>query len=548
MLRILPRRRGFSLLAAFVLFGAVLPAACDQSPTIQGDDVAPCDPTLELCGGDSCSKNEDCREGRFCSSKNTCADRCVGCGSSCVGAACPAGQFCSSSKTCEQECTPGEAGGPCGKSGSGLGYLCSFDGRCTDTVKIDPPEDDIDAVGGSPGTGGMGHFGGMGGGCIDVEVDFTPVIPNVVLVIDQSLSMTAGEGFGALVQQEITAGTYTPWGCPENAGDPPDSPDQADADWRWNVVRNVLFNPTNGIVKPLEDSVRFGMALYSSRNGSVPPFGGGEPAECPILTEVPIIEMDTDFGNYDEMLAQMQCSSLIVDTPTRESLAKVADQFAATELEGPKIIVLATDGLPDSCTCPGYGLDGVTPPQACRDLVGNQNTPQEDREVNWVERGDPPVRMPPSKAEQYDVVQEAKRVYESLGIVVHVVDVSTPNDPTLRQHLTDVATAGHGEIFDGTRPSGLIDAFQTIVDGVRSCLIDLNGEILDEKQDEGTVTLDGAPVTYLPDGIGDGWKLIGKTQIELVGAPCDLIKSGKHDIDIDFPCDVFIPDPEPIPE
>jgi len=462
--------------------------------------------------------------------------------------ACPSGQFCSSSKTCEQECTPNEAGGKCGASGTGLPYLCAHDGKCTTSVKQDPPPDDIDASGGSTGTGGqMMQEGGMGGGCIDVEVGFNPVIPNVVLVIDQSLSMTDGEGFGTLVDQEITAGTYTPWGCPENPEDPLDSPDQADDNWRWNVVRNVLFNPTTGIVKGLEESVRFGMALYSSQNGSVPPMGGGDPPVCPMLTEVPIIEMETDFGNYDEMLAQMLCSNLIVDTPTRESLAQVANQFAEAELDGPKIIVLATDGLPDSCACPNYSQGFGNIPASCRDQASGMT--QEEREANWVERGDPPVRMPPSQAEQFDVVQEAKRVYEELGIVVHIVDVSTPNDPTLRQHLTDVATAAHGEIFDGTRPSGLIDAFQTIVDGVRSCVIDLEGEILDEKQDEGTVTLDGVELAYLPDGTGDGWRLNSKSQIELLGEPCDLIKSGKHDIGVDFPCDVFIPvEPEPDPE
>jgi hypothetical protein len=429
-------------------------------------------------------------------------------------------------------------------SPEGKPFLCGSTGECTQNIRVELPPDEIVPTGGSTGSGGTSSQGGMGGGegCIKAKVEFTPVIPNVVLLIDQSLSMTDEAGFGALVEQEQLAGTYVPWGCPETPGDPPDSPDQADYDWRWNVVRNVLFNPDKGIVKPLQDSVRFGMALYSSENGSVAP-PGGEAGVCPMLTEVPIVEMEMNFGNYDQMLEQMQCSSLVSDTPTRESLAKTAEQFADLDVKGPKIIVLATDGLPDSCACPNFVRIGTSTPTTCLDQASGAT--QEEREANWVTRGDPPVRMAPSAAEQYDVVQEAKRIYSELGIVVHVVDVSTPDEPALRQHLTDIAAAAHGEIYDGTKPSGLVDAFQTIVDGVRSCVIDLKGMILEEKQSEGTVTLDGATLPYLPDGMGDGWKLNTPSQLELVGASCELIKSGKHDIKIDFPCDVFVPEPDP---
>lgn len=445
---------------------------------------------------------------------------------------CAPNQYCSESGTCEQECTPNTPDPRCGKSPEGETYLCGLNGKCTQELEPEGPDLGV-GVGGAHGTGGSTGEGG-GDGCIEEEVRFTPEIPNVVLLIDQSRSMTGEQGFTALVEQEIEAGTYVPWEC-EEAGNPIGSqgPPQT---WRWNVVRTVLFNPTDGIVKQLDGDVRFGMALYSSRNGNIAGPNDEEPKVCPLLTEVPIIEADVDFGNYEEMLAHMPCSEVVVDTPTRESLTIVAEKLAAADLSGPKIIVLATDGLPDSCDCPNYAESN--PPAACLDVARG-----EDPEANWVERGDPPVLMPPSAAEQYDLVQEAKRIYEELGIVVHVVDVSTPNDPTLRAHLTDVATAAHGEIYDGTRPSGLIDAFQTIIDGARSCVIDLQGEIMEGKEDEGTVTLDGEVLTFLPDGMGDGWKLNSSSQLELVGEPCDLIKSGKHDIDIDFPCDVFIPEP-----
>lgn len=526
----------FPALALTAAFALVAPAACEANSEVSlpgGTGGGQCLEQSEKCGFEGCDTNDDCNAGRFCNSFGACAPSCEKCGAPCGPAMpCGAGQYCSVSGTCEQECRPNVEDPRCGQSPQGEIYLCGIDGKCTQEVEPEGP--DLDGVGGSDGTGGTnGEGGGMG--CIDEEVRFTPEIPNVVLLIDQSFSMTGEQGFSALVEQEIAAGTYVPWEC-EQVGNPSNSQGPSET-WRWNVVRTVLFNPTDGIVKQLDGDVRFGMALYSSENGNVPG-RDGEPKVCPMLTEVPIVEEDVEFGNYDQMLAQMQCSDLIVDTPTRESLTAVAEKLAAAELEGPKIIVLATDGLPDSCDCPNYNNQGP-PPATCRDVAQGGDDP----EANWVERGDPPVRMPPSAAEQYDVIQEAKRIYEELGIVVHVVDVSTPDDPTLRAHLTEVATAAHGEIYDGTRPSGLIDAFRTIIDGARSCVIDLQGEILAGKEDQGTVTLDGVQLELLPDGVGDGWKLNSSSQLELVGEPCDLIKSGQHDIDIDFPCDVFIPDP-----
>lgn len=515
--------RAFPVLSLTALFSFVVPAACDVNPEIKlpggsGGD-GQCLEHSERCGFEGCETNDDCNPGRFCNSFGACQRSCESCGAPCDAATpCKAGQYCSVSGTCEQECVPELADPQCGRAPTGETYLCGLDGKCT---TIPEPEGPGLGVGGS-GNSGSGGGGGEGGGpgCIDQEVEFTPEIPNVVLLIDQSLSMTDEANFGTLVEQEIEAGTYVPWGCPENPEDPLDSPDQEDADWRWNVVRNVLFNPDAGIVRPLEGAVRFGMALYSWDTELLEE----EPVPmCPLLTEV---ELKLD--NYQAMLDAMRCSELVVETPTRESLRATAEKLAALDVEGPKFLILATDGEPDNCACPNW--DQFMPGAAAECL-----------DSATVERDGTP--MTPREAERYDVEQEAKRIFDELGITVHVIDVSTPNNTRLREHLTRVARSGGGEIFDGTRPSGLVDAFETIIDGVRSCVIDLSGEILEGKESEGTVLIDGEEIPLLPDGEGDGWKLNSKSQIELVGAPCELIKSGKHDIDIDFPCDVFIPEP-----
>src|SRR5690606_31530473 len=264
--------------------------------------------------------------------------------------------------------------------------------------------------------------------------------------------------------------------------------------WRWNVVRNILLHPENGVVKPLEDRVRFGMALYSSDNGTL------RGQECPLLTEV-----ELGFGTHEAMLAEFECSDVIEDTPTRESLTAVAEKLAALDVDGPKIIVLATDGAPDTCYCPDWGSQGNAsnnPPLECYD----------SNDENLVMRGG--VDMIPSHAEQYDVVIEAQRIYEELGIRIEVINVSSPNNATLAAHLDDVAERGgavSGASIDGFDPGSLTDAFESIIDGVRSCAIDLDGSISPGKESTGTITLNGEPL-LLDDP--DGWIVNSPTQIE----------------------------------
>lgn len=504
----------FSFLTVTALLGLAMPLACDSTATIDGvDRPGPDDDCsgLDCPGSGECARNSHCPDGQFCTDSGKCLASCDTCGSPCEKTSeCPAGQFCSQSKTCEAECTAGQADERCGTAANGKDYLCNEEGRCTKTTDDGLMVDD--------GQGGQMNMGGSSS-CIDVDVEFTPEIPNVVLLIDQSGSMNAGDGFGARVEQEIEAGDYVPWGCPSDPDDPADSPDQRNADWRWNVVRNVLFNPTSGVVLPLEDQVRFGMALYTSEDG----FGQNMTRTCPMLTEVEI-----DFGNYEAMLGAMECNGFpnAGDTPTRESLRDTANALAAADLDGPKIIVLATDGEPDNCTCPDWSGNHV--PSSCYDQA-------------TVERGDPPVEMSPARAEQYDVAEEAARIYAELGIIVHVIDVSTPTNTSLRAHLTSVATAGGGGIFDGTRPSGLVDAFRTIIDGARSCVIELSGEISGGKESTGRVTLNGEELMLVTSDDEDGWKVNSSTEIELTGAPCELIKQGQHDLKILFPCDAFVP-------
>jgi hypothetical protein len=142
--------------------------------------------------------------------------------------------------------------------------------------------------------------------CPSATVDFEPVVPTVVLLIDQSGSMT--ENFNGQT--------------------------------RWNAVRDALIDPETGVIATLEDDVRFGLALYTSVNGDA----GGT---CPILTEVaPMV------ANFDAIADMYDDADPSSETPTGESIEAVAAALAADPDTNPKFIVLATDGEPDTCAQP----------------------------------------------------------------------------------------------------------------------------------------------------------------------------------------------------
>jgi hypothetical protein len=317
-------------------------------------------------------------------------------------------------------------------------------------------------------------------------------------------------GFAEAVEQEIAAGIYVPWGCPADPNGSPDAEPQQYYDWRWNVVRNVLFHPEDGVVSTWEDRVVFGLTLYTAY---IP---GQDDPTCPLLDQV-----DFSIANRDAMLAAMKCSDTGNDTPTRESLIQVAQALSQKESDGPKVIILATDGTPDSCECPDYEESA---PEACRPST-------------MVERGG--AMMSPELAERFDLVQESKRISQELGIQISVIDVSTPDNVELHQHLAEVAEAGGGSLYSGLEPATLRSAFDGLALEARSCEIDLGGEITSGNEAAGTITLDGQELSLLGAEDGDGYRVVSPSQLELSGDACQAIKVGNHDLRISFPCNAF---------
>jgi hypothetical protein len=356
-----------------------------------------------------------------------------------VGGACTSDNGCASGRCSAGACVASDVSGG-GGSGSATG-----DGTGGTFILVDDLE---------PSQGGSGPAV-----CVDLEVDFERVTPTVVLLIDRSGSMT--QNF-------------------ENGVD------------RWDTLVNTLTDPQSSLVKKLEGSVRFGMSLYTSEGG----FGGGDtPRECPILTSVGI-----GLGNFSEIssVLKVEANGPSGDTPTAESMARVAAELTAFGEEGPKSIILATDGDPDTCADP----------------MANNNAGSKDLSV------------------------AAVRAAYVAGIPTHVISVG---NQVTASHLKALAEAGAGgdpsaEAYTALNTAALVSAFSEIIGSVRTCDFTLAGTVKAGSAGLGTVVLDGAPLVF---GSADGWEMPNESTVRLLGQACETVQEDASGISMTFPCDVI---------
>ena len=403
------------------------------------------------CGGGSGSGSPDGggNGGNACSGANPPA----ACGQTCSNdTECGSGTYCGDDQVCTADCTPG--GDECS-----AGRQCSASGRCEYTTRSD----------GGPGADATA--------CPSVDVKTQPIVPTVQLLIDYSGSMDRSFGDSNRIE----------------------------------AVRDVLLDPTTGVVAQLESRVSFGATLYTSYNGDdFPP--------CPRL--VTVEAAPTNYQNIDQQLRDLldlasirqgrpdDPSAVVIeggeDTPTGESVTAVANAFPAPGVNEKQIIVLATDGDPDSCTIPD---------------------PDNDTE------------QAQTRAESEAAVQAA---HDDKNIDVYVLSVGADAS---RDHLDRVARLGLGQDPDtGTAaaivandPDQLVAAFNDIIRGTRECKFSVDGgQITDPTR--GTVQLNDTVLDYETD-----WRLADDTTIELVGETCETYKNlDVAEVTAEFECGSII--------
>jgi hypothetical protein len=369
------------------------------------------------------------------------------CGGVCtIDEHCPAGLFCGGT-TCTAECAAGST------ACSG-GTTCSPRGRCV-----------------IPGLGNISDSssGGSSGGdaCIDLDVNLAKVTPTVALLVDQSSTMTIDFGGSGR---------------------------------RWDVVRDVLMNPDGGIVKTLEGDVAFGLSFYT-RGGPAPP--------PPLPTCPRLLSAVAALNNHAALVSHYVDAGGPADgTPTGESIDKLMGRvngtivdgggFATLPTPGPKILVLATDGEPDSCS----------------------------NHVDGSGRG--------------RSIEAAQAAFQA-GVKTFVISVGTSVG---QDHLKEMANVGVGQPaatgdaspFTTTNRQEFVSAMNSIIFSVRSCIFKLGGAVEPGQESKGTVTLDGTPLV-LNDP--NGWRLNNASELEVLGTSCNAIKTTSGRLAVRFPCGAF---------
>jgi von Willebrand factor type A domain len=356
-------------------------------------------------------------------------------------------------------------GKPCSSDSScSIGYHCGSAEECTAECTQGGSECGSDRHCDTRGycRDGEGEPTNDAGVCPSIRVNVEPVIPTVQLLIDHSGSMNVDFG----------------------------------GDIRVDAVREALLDPNDGIVVTLQSQVRFGASLYTSDDGNQNP-------PCPTLSGVgPALD---NFEDIEQAIADdLQVDRLGEDTPTGESLEAIAESFPPAQGNDRRIIVLATDGLPDTCTLPD-------PDNETEQAQANRRS--EDA---------------------------AKRVFDDFGIEIYVLSVG--EDATL-SHLQRVANAGVGKDFDdpdeapvyvANDKGELIAAFNSIIGGARECSFSLNGTVTDPAG--GTVTLNGEKLEY-----GTDWDLVGSSTLRLLGESCDTyLNSTAAELEAEFECDSIV--------
>ncbi len=159
----------------------------------------------------------------------------------------------------------------------------------------------------------------VGDACADVTVALDRQPATLLLLIDQSQSMT--ESFGSST--------------------------------RWDAIRNTLVDPTNGVVHALQADVRFGLAMYSARDMNT----------CPLIAPNPLLA--PTLNNFTAISRALNGAQPVRYTPTGDSIRAVTPVLAGDASPGIRAIVLATDGEPGTCgdlgasQSPGPRLDAA---------------------------------------------------------------------------------------------------------------------------------------------------------------------------------------------
>jgi hypothetical protein len=267
---------------------------------------------------------------------------------------------------------------------------------------------------------------------------------------------------------------------------------------RWSALRAALVDPQNGVVPKLQHLVQFGMVVYGTQ-GTCPVPAGHTPVR-PAL------------NNLRQVESSMPMVQPGMYTPTGPALDWVYENMIAEVTpdgdNGPQIVILATDGEPNSCDGGGGG--------------GRRG-------------GGPAANYQPS----INAVMKGT----GKGVTTYVISLADATG-AFHDHLQQLANLGNpaangaAQLYEPGSPAELSAALETLVGGAVGCDIALDGSLMAGSECSGTVTVNGSRVLCNDP---NGFSVIDPRHIRLQGESCKLLMDRNAVVDARFPCSSFSP-------
>ena len=349
------------------------------------------------------------------------------------------------------------------------------------------------------GSSGSGDFGQQPGtastggsramqpprGCNDLEVEFKPVTPTVLLVIDRSGSMW-----------DMAYGT---------------SPT------RWQALYDALVGDGTGAIEGFTDVVRFGAMTYTSNpaGGMCPIFRYVEPA---LDNFAPIKKLLDEDSTRPTFKAETPTGLALKDAITKLGPAAVVDQGRPD----PRHIILVTDGEPDSCTTPDPQCGQDESVQALQTAFGMK--------IGTSVIG---ISSDVSARHLQDLANAGTGQPVLMPDMQYIYNCVNPGRATLS--ATYSASGGSAPIYQPGDSKAIGEALQTLIRGVYDCSFTLNGTVDLMRAHLGTVMLDGSKLVHED---ANGWKMVDEVTLQLQGSACTSVQKDASKLVISFPCDV----------
>jgi hypothetical protein len=346
--------------------------------------------------------------------------------------------------------------------------------------------------GAQPGSPAGSRSTPMMHGCNDLIVEFNPVTPTVLLVIDRSGSM-----FDMAYGNSPT---------------------------RWQALYDAMI-ADGGVVASFEHVVRFGLMTYT---------GDPQGNRCPLLRYV-----EPALDNYQAIRSVYDEESVRptfkAETPTGVSLREATSKLAALDdaANNPdarggtstKHMILVTDGEPDSCATPDpqCGQDeSIAALQAAFGMGIGTSVIGISSDV--------------SARHLQDLANAGHGEKVQAQDIQYTYNCVNPGYATLSAQYAAMGEAqGSAPIFQPGDSQAIGTALNTLIRGVYDCSFALHGEVDLARAELGTVQLDADRLKYMD---ANGWQMRDASTLQLLGTACDRVQKDASTLKVSFPCDV----------